>query len=975
VIGIALALSLLIFAVHLVILRPRLWPAGAGVTLSGDTVFTMASEPRTIARIRPPDLSGVVGAPIAITRVAPDSDAARQGVVPATIGVFPADAASVLDMWAAMYAWRERLPLPAPGGQQVMLPLRPVWELDAATRAAWVRQHLGAVMQMGAFLGGALVLTLLGIRGRTATLVTLALVATAVANAGPMFGAEYAVPFVGGLLLVFEWLVTPLSFPIIGLAVLYFPSRAPILDRHRWIYAALAAFPVPMLVISVVTAAFLLGVSAARAPLAWFATHGWMFDASFAIALAANVLIIVEGVHRYRTTLAASERRRIQIVVYTGVPAVLAYALKAGVPLLAALTGAAWEWPFAIDASLQAIVLLPAFALPYAVAVKHVFSPRTVLRRSLQYALARRTLSAIVILPIVALAASLVTQRDRPLGDIIFGQPLFYATTVVLIALAWRYRDQAQRSLDRRFFRAEYDAREILVNLANRVPLEQDPATLVSLVLGQIDDALHPESVAVLAGDGADLDVVAARRTTITALTRDSGLATLLRWSEEPLEIFLDDERSPAARLPGADRAWLQQTGVTLLVPIFSGGGRTASPEQPAASASHTDARELVGVIALGAKRAEEPYTAEDRRLLSGIAGQMSVALDLSRLRRKASDAFPPNQTFRAPPPTPTIVSGPTGLTAATLMMCSVCARCYDVRTVPLSADGTRHCAEDDGRLQPVLGMLPVVDGKYRVDAVIGRGGMGAVFRARDVRLERDVAIKVVRAELVANADARTRFKREAQIVARLQHPAVAMVFDYGALPDGAAYLVMEYVRGEDLRRLLKREGCVEAARAVPLISGIASGIDAAHQAGVLHRDLKPENILLSQTGPKVLDFGVAKITQPDGQPGHTLTGAATIVGTPAYMAPEQLRGGAIDGRADVYSLAVTTFELLTGVLPYGAGSLIEIGIKQAAGVHRIDASGLPASMADVVLTAMALDREQRPASAGAFADALRRAL
>ena len=183
------------------------------------------------------------------------------------------------------------------------------------------------------------------------------------------------------------------------------------------------------------------------------------------------------------------------------------------------------------------------------------------------------------------------------------------------------------------------------------------------------------------------------------------------------------------------------------------------------------------------------------------------------------------------------------------------------------------------------------IDGKYRVDALIGRGGMGAVYRARDTRLDRDVAVKVVRGELVASTEARERFKREAQLAARLQHPSIVTVFDYGTLPDGSAYLVMEYVRGEDLRARLAR-GALDWKDAVRLLAAVADGVDAAHREQILHRDLKPENVLLPESGgpPKVLDFGVAKMMAA-GRPQGTVTAGATIVGTPAYMAPEQMRG------------------------------------------------------------------------------------
>ena len=264
-----------------------------------------------------------------------------------------------------------------------------------------------------------------------------------------------------------------------------------------------------------------------------------------------------------------------------------------------------------------------------------------------------------------------------------------------------------------------------------------------------------------------------------------------------------------------------------------------------------------------------------------------------------------------------------------------------------------------------------IVDQKYRVDAMIGQGGMGAVFRAWDVRLERAVAIKVVRAELISDPDSRQRFRRESQIVARLQHPSIVTVFDYGNLADGAAFLVMEFVPGEDLRHFLKREGKLEPSRMAALLTGIAGGVDIAHKSGIYHRDLKPENILLpeSGTGPKVVDFGVAKLTRTGIGDGSTLSAVGTIVGTPAYMAPEQLRGEAVDARADVFSLGVMAYEMLTARLPYTGASLIEIGIKQIEG--RIDTSAIDRGIAGVITGAIAYEKEKRPESAVAFADAV----
>ena len=329
--------------------------------------------------------------------------------------------------------------------------------------------------------------------------------------------------------------------------------------------------------------------------------------------------------------------------------------------------------------------------------------------------------------------------------------------------------------------------------------------------------------------------------------------------------------------------------------------------------------------------------------MLRGIAVQMGVALDLSRLRKQAGSSFARGATDGAS-------QLPTGSSGATQTF---------TPTVVVGGSGSSGIA-----------VGAVVDGKYRVDSVIGQGGMGAVFRAWDLRLERPVAIKVVRADLIAHPESRERFNRESKIVARLQHPSIVTVYDYGNLADGAAFLVMEFIPGEDLRRLLKREGRLAPARMSALMAGICGGVEIAHKSGIFHRDLKPENILLPDggTGPKVVDFGVAKFAGT-GDSG-TISVVGTIVGTPSYMPPEQLRGEAVDARADVFSLGVMAYEMLTARLPYTGASLVDIGIKQVEG--KIDASGMPPELAAVILRAIAYEKEKRPATPLEFASDLK---
>jgi serine/threonine-protein kinase len=223
--------------------------------------------------------------------------------------------------------------------------------------------------------------------------------------------------------------------------------------------------------------------------------------------------------------------------------------------------------------------------------------------------------------------------------------------------------------------------------------------------------------------------------------------------------------------------------------------------------------------------------------------------------------------------------------------------------------------------------------------------------------------------------------------VARLQHPGIVSVFDYGTLADGAAFLVMELVRGEDLRRVLRREGALPAPQVLTLMRAICAAVQAAHREGVLHRDLKPENILLVEGSPgsparvedtavKVLDFGVAKVvsdrsSEPTGA-GAT-TGTGMLLGTPAYMAPEQLRSQPVDTRADVFSLAVIAYEMLAGELPFGRGSLWDIGARQADGVRplRSPHGALPPQVEAAIARALSVEPARRPASAAELATAL----
>jgi len=220
----------------------------------------------------------------------------------------------------------------------------------------------------------------------------------------------------------------------------------------------------------------------------------------------------------------------------------------------------------------------------------------------------------------------------------------------------------------------------------------------------------------------------------------------------------------------------------------------------------------------------------------------------------------------------------------------------------------------------PVVGSE--LDGRYRVEAVLGEGGIGRVYRARHLTLERPVAVKVLLETHRKQEQVRGRFEREARTLAALQHPNIVTITDFGDA-DGLLYLVMELVEGSDVESIIEREGAMPVSRAVAVMSQVLRSLAYAHGRGVVHRDLKPANVLLralpdGSEHVEVLDFGLAKFVTGEARRTQAkLTVAGTVVGTPAYMAPEQVSGGAVDSRTDVYAAGVMFFELLTGRLPF----------------------------------------------------------
>jgi serine/threonine-protein kinase len=264
-----------------------------------------------------------------------------------------------------------------------------------------------------------------------------------------------------------------------------------------------------------------------------------------------------------------------------------------------------------------------------------------------------------------------------------------------------------------------------------------------------------------------------------------------------------------------------------------------------------------------------------------------------------------------------------------------------------------------------------VLDGRWRIETLLGTGGMGSVYRAEHVHVGRQAAVKVLHADLCRSPQERERFQREARVASRLRSPHVVEVLDFGEDAAGRPYLVMELLEGEPLRAVLDREGRLAPERVVRLLRQLLDGLAAAHGEGIVHRDLKPENLWLSGTGGderlRVLDFGIAKWSE--GRSDATRTQAGLVVGTPEYLSPEQAVGDEVDRRADLYAAGILAFVMLTGRHPFDTSDL-----RALVAAHAFDRVPSPSSIApelaawprlvDFVARATEKDRRRRAGSA-----------
>ena len=310
--------------------------------------------------------------------------------------------------------------------------------------------------------------------------------------------------------------------------------------------------------------------------------------------------------------------------------------------------------------------------------------------------------------------------------------------------------------------------------------------------------------------------------------------------------------------------------------------------------------------------------------------------------------------------------------------MPKICLMCGD--NFP---DTTTFCPKDGSALRAavqgddLIGEL--IAERYLITDLLSQGGMGAVYLASDVRLPQQFAVKVLKQSKAPDPSLIQRFRQEAEAVCRINHDRVARVFDFGFMVDDRAYIIMEYVAGRTLKHLIEERGAVDPVEAAKITLMAAEGIDAAHRLGIVHRDLKPENVMiLDDPGGgmrvKVLDFGIAKLQNAEADQGYTQPGF--VIGTPAWMSPEQLTGGALDPRSDIYSLGLVAFALLTGARAFtGENEQSEMLARITVAPRTLAAAApqvaWPADLQDLFDRTLSREANQRPNTAVQFATAM----
>jgi serine/threonine-protein kinase len=699
------------------------------------------------------------------------------------------------------------------------------------------------------------------------------------------------------------------------------------------VFTFFAAFPRPIARGPWVWVAIWLPMGAALVPQLQFAARviyrpdqpGGFVDwtTTEALVTAAYTLsAIAVLVWQYRRLHDLTERRRIRVLV-CGSTIGLASILPIVVAYWSLPGAAAGDSVFStrLVASGALVGLVFPGSLAYAILRHRLFDVTFIVRRSLQYALARRVLVSLVPASVVLFLIDLWVHRQLPLADVLRARVWGYLALAGLASLARFRRDDWLDALDRRFFRERHRAELVLRHIGEEVRQAPSLDAVAPKIVVEIEAALHPTFAALLIRRGRGrrgseplFRTVATSPTSATA-EMPAAASTVVGFIDlltRPLQVSTAEDAGLLRQLSRGELDWLAQWGIELFVPIR--------------------VEETTGaLLALGPKRSDEPYSAEDEDLLMAIADNVGSLLVRKPPTREADE-------FRE---------------------CPDCGACYDAPAA--------RCARDSAALSR-MPFTRLLGGRYRLDRRVGQGGMGDVYAAFDIALERPIAVKLLAEGFVGAPAAEERFRAEAQLAAGLVHPNVVTVHDFGVTYSGRGFLVMELLEGVTMRGELQRLGPLAPPRVVSILRDISAAVDAAHQRQMIHRDLKPENVFLCRRElvetAKVLDFGLAKVV--DRQTAGVLTRPGIIAGTPDYMAPEQWTQTDPSPDWDLWALSVMAFEMVTGRRPFVGGSTAPPSFDPPVG-------NLPEGLRELFRRAFSVDPLDRPTSARELVDEVAR--
>jgi hypothetical protein len=661
-----------------------------------------------------------------------------------------------------------------------------------------------------------------------------------------------------------------------------------------------------------------------------------LLGAGSLVVLAYMLACLVALVAQYRAADLVS-KRKLRIILagcIAGFAPALVFFTARAIVRIARGTGAAPTWLF-VSVNLLQILVPVSFA--YAMAKHQVIPVSLIVRRSIQYLLAKNALRVLLLLPVAGLVLSVALDPSRSVADILLrNSTYFYALAVAAVATGLVFRRGLNEWVDRKFFREQYDREKILRGLVDDIKGLDSMAEMSRRVSEEVERAIHPESVYLFYREGERGEL---------SLTYTSGggagAAQELRIPEDSQLLRLmelqggaqDYPFPPKTRLPQGEKDWLTSLGTRLVVPMTG-----------------TDDR-LTGLFLLGGKKSEVPYTARDRELLESVAAQIAIVYENVRLKESARE----DRRVRSE-----VLSRFEGRGVNLLKECPRCGLCFDSTAA--------RCDREGAELQLTLPVERTIEGRYRLERLVGRGGMGAVYEATHLKLKSRVAVKILSGRLFGDEGALRRFEREARSLARLgQHPNIVAVHDYGELQTEGAFLVMDFIEGESLAATLRRERKLKPARAAEIFEQVLEGVGAAHRAGIVHRDLKPENIPVSRGDGagrervRLLDFGLAKHVRAELNEAQTVTTPGVVMGTFGYMSPEQLSGGDVDERSDLFSAGVVAAEAIAGERPFKGRTLLEILNSMERDEFTLDAAlracPPPAEPAPDADTVMLLDR------------------